>query len=42
MGFVDFMAFQPDGAAIQYNGNIEEGSAFYEYLVTDMGVVLPP
>ncbi len=38
-GFVDFMAFQPDGAAIQYNGNIEEGRAFNEYLVTDMGVV---
>ena len=42
MGFVDFMAFQPDGAAIQYNSNIEEGSAFYEYLVTDMGLVWPP
>jgi len=38
-GFVDFMAFQPDGAAIQYKGNIEEGSAFCEYLVTDMGVI---
>jgi hypothetical protein len=38
-GFVDFMAFQPDGAAIQYNGNIEEGRAFYEYLVTDVGVI---
>lgn len=38
-GFVDFMAFQPDGATIQYKGNIEEGSAFYEYLVSDMGVV---
>ena len=41
-GFVDFMAYQPDGATIQYNGNIEEGSAFYEYLVTDMGLVWPP
>jgi hypothetical protein len=41
-GFVDFMAYQPDGAAIQYNGNIEEGRAFNEYLVTDMGVVLSP
>ena len=39
IGFVDFMAFQPDGAAIQYKGNIEEGRAFYEYLVTDMGVI---
>ncbi len=38
-GFVNFMAFQPDDATIQYNGNIEEGSAFYEYLVTDMGVI---
>lgn len=31
VGLVDFMAFQPDAAVIQYNGNIEEGSAFYEY-----------
>jgi len=31
IGLVDFMAFQPDDAAIQYNGTIEEGSAFYEY-----------
>jgi hypothetical protein len=37
-GFVDFMAFQPDDATIQYNGNIESGSAFYEYLVSDIGV----
>ena len=41
IGFVDFMAFQPDGATIQYNGNIEEGSAFYEYLVSDLGVIYP-
>jgi hypothetical protein len=34
IGLVDFMAFQPDDAAIQYDGNIEEGSAFYEYSVT--------
>ena len=41
-GFVDFMAFQFDNAAIQYSSNIEEGgSAFHEYLVTDMGVVWP-
>jgi hypothetical protein len=33
-GFVDFMAFQPDNATIQYNGDIEEGSAFYEYSIT--------
>jgi hypothetical protein len=38
IGFVDFMAFQPDGATIQYKGNIEEGSAFHEYLVSDLGV----
>ena len=31
VGLVDFMAFQPDVAVVQYNGNIEEGSAFYEY-----------
>lgn len=37
-GFVDFMAFQPDEAVIKYEGDKEEGSAFYEYLVTDMGV----
>ena len=38
-GFIDFMAFQPNDATIQYKGNIEEGSAFYEYLVSDMGVI---
>jgi len=42
IGFVDFMAFQPDGATIQYNGNIEDGSAFYEYLVSDIGAMLFP
>jgi len=41
IGFVDFMAFQPDGATIQYKGNIEEGSAFYEYLVSDWGLIYP-
>ena len=40
-GFVDFMAFQPDGATIQYKGNIEEGSAFCEYLVSDWGLIYP-
>jgi len=40
--FVDFMAFQPDGATIQYKGNIEEGSAFYEYLVSDIGALWYP
>ena len=42
MGFVNFMAFQPDDAVIQYNGSIEAGSAFYEYFVSDMGVITPP
>ncbi len=41
-GFVDFMAFEPKDAKIRYNGDnreddIEEGSAFYEYLVSDLG-----
>ncbi|MDO9517216.1 MAG: hypothetical protein Q7J10_04105 [Methanosarcinaceae archaeon] len=39
IGFVDFMAFQPENAIIQYNGDIETGSAFYEYLVSDWGVI---
>lgn len=39
-GFFDFMCFQPDDAEIQYNGNIEYGSAFYEYLVSDLGSTL--
>ncbi|NOR60856.1 MAG: hypothetical protein GQ469_09565 [Methanosarcinales archaeon] len=42
IGFVDFMAFQPNGATIQYKGNIEEGSAFSEYLVSDIGALLVP
>jgi len=41
IGFVDFMAFQLDGATIQYQDNIEEGSAFYEYFVSDWGVIYP-
>ena len=39
IGFVDFMNFQPDGATIQYKSNIAEGNVFYEYLVSDVGVV---
>ena len=39
IGFVDFMAFQPKNAVIQYNGDVETGSAFYEYLVSDLGVI---
>ena len=42
MGFVNFMAFQPDDAVIQYNGSIEAGSAFYEYFVSDMGAITSP
>lgn len=34
-GFVDFMSHQPDGATIEYKGDTETGSAFYEYLVSD-------
>lgn len=35
LGFVDFMAFQPDEATIEYKGDLEQGSAFYEYLISD-------
>ncbi|HJH29995.1 MAG TPA: hypothetical protein C5S51_09955 [Methanosarcinaceae archaeon] len=41
IGFIDFMAFQPENAIIQYNGDVEMGSAFYEYLVSDWGVMHP-
>lgn len=35
IGFVDFMAHQPDGATIQYKGGTEEsGNSFFEYLLT--------
>ena len=37
VGFVDFMAFQPDKATIKYKMNLEKGSAFYEYMITDWG-----
>ncbi|WP_255336203.1 hypothetical protein [Methanosarcina sp. KYL-1] len=37
VGFIDFMAFQPLTASIEYDGNIEHGSAFYEYMITDWG-----
>lgn len=39
VSFVDFMAFQPRTASIEVGGNIEEGSAFYEYMVTDWGAL---
>ncbi|ADI74049.1 conserved hypothetical protein [Methanohalobium evestigatum Z-7303] len=35
-GFVDFMSHQPDGAVIEYKGDTETGSSFYEYLVSDI------
>jgi len=38
VGFVDFMAFQPDEATIEYKGNLEQGSAFYEYMVSDWSI----
>lgn len=38
-GFVDFMAYEPEGSRISYKGKTEEGSAFNEYLVSDMGIV---
>ncbi len=39
-GFVDFMAYQPDGAVIRYKGKTETGSSFYEYLVSDFALLL--
>lgn len=41
VGFVDFMSFQPDEATIKYKGDLEQGSAFYEYMVSDW-VIFPP
>lgn len=41
LGFVDFMGFQPEKAAIEYKGNSEKGSAFYEYMITDWGILNP-
>jgi hypothetical protein len=38
IGFIDFMAFQPDKATIKYRRNLEKGSSFYEYMVTDWGI----
>jgi hypothetical protein len=42
VGFVDFMAFHPDNATIKYRKNLERGSAFYEYMVTDPGISASP
>ncbi|WP_340818192.1 hypothetical protein [Methanolobus sp. WCC4] len=41
-GFVDFMSFQQEGASISYNDTTEEGNAFWEYLVSDMGALAQP
>lgn len=38
IGFVDFMAYQQRGATIKRNNKTYYGNAFYEYLVSDMGV----
>ncbi len=42
VGFIDFMAFQPCTASIDYEGDIEHGSAFYEYMITDWGAFVSP
>lgn len=42
VGFVDFMTFQPDEATIEYRGDLEQGSAFYEYMVSDWVIFPPP
>lgn len=39
-GFVDFMAYQPTDAVIQFKGKEETGSSFYEYLVSDVALFL--
>ena len=41
VGYVDFMAFEPDNATItRKNGDVvQKGSAFTEYLVSDQGVL---
>jgi hypothetical protein len=41
-GFVDFMSFQQEGASISYNGKVEEGNAFWEYLVSDVDSLVQP
>lgn len=40
VGFIDFMSFQPGEATIEYEGDLEQGSAFYEYMVSDW-VIFP-
>ncbi|AKB35779.1 hypothetical protein MSSAC_1189 [Methanosarcina siciliae C2J] len=41
LGFVDFMSFQPDEATIEYQGDFEQGSAFYEYMISDWVIYSP-
>ncbi len=36
------MSFQKEGASIQHNSDTEEGSAFWEYLVSDMATLSQP
>lgn len=38
LGFVNFMAFQEKGATIKRGDRSYSGSAFHEYLVSDMGI----
>jgi hypothetical protein len=38
VGFVDFMSFQPDEATVEYKGASEQGSAFYEYMISDWAI----
>jgi hypothetical protein len=38
-GFVDFMAYQPTDAVIEYKGKAETGSSFFEYLVSDIALI---
>jgi hypothetical protein len=42
IGFVDFMAYQPQGAAIKHGNKTHHGNAFYEYLVSDAGAANQP
>jgi len=39
VGFVDFMASQRSGGRITYKEETGNGNSFFEYLVTDYGLV---
>jgi len=39
MGFVDFMASQQSGGRITYRGETGDGNSFFEYLVSDYGLL---